>query len=54
MNDLTMAEIRELQELIQASELYGLTDEEHSRFLELKQRMNQDDFDDFLCATLFY
>lgn len=52
MYNLSQEELREFQELIQSSELYGLTDEEYTRFLELKDKMDQDDFDDFLCATI--
>jgi hypothetical protein len=45
-------ELRELLGLVQINDECGLTDEEYNRFIYLKEKMEQDDFDDFLCATI--
>jgi hypothetical protein len=46
------SELYELLYLIELSEEKGLNEEEGCRFIYLKEKMEQDDFDDFLCASI--
>jgi hypothetical protein len=49
---MSKEEMREFVELTQINDEQGLTDEEWNRYLFLREKMEQDDFDEFLIVSL--
>lgn len=49
---MTNEEMREFFELTQISDDCGLTDEEWDRYIYLREKMEQNDFDEFLIISL--
>jgi len=49
---MTKEEMREFVELTQISDDLGLTDEEYDRYIYIREKMEQDDFDEFLIISL--
>jgi len=52
LKNMTKEEMREFVELTQINDDLGLTDDEWDRYIYLREKMEQDDFDEFLMVSL--
>ena len=52
LKNMTKEEMREFVELTQINDDLGLTDDEWDRYIYLREKMEQDDFDEFLIVSL--